>query len=145
MLISEKIADLYDDIPMNGGLTYSSHGLGCVAAIANLEVYEEQHLIENSEKQGNKLKEGFEKLVEKHSSLKEVRGIGLFQAVQMIDKLSDKENTEKMFAIALEKGYRALGRDGYIIVAPALVINDEEVEMILNDFDEIFTEMDKLA
>lgn len=145
VLISEKIADLYDDIPMNGGLTYSSHGLGCVAAIANLEVYEEQHLIENSEKQGNKLKEGFEKLVEKHSSLKEVRGIGLFQAVQMIDKLSDKENTENMFAIALEKGYRALGRDGYIIVAPALVINDEEVEMILNDFDEIFTEMDKLA
>lgn len=50
-----------------------------------------------------------------------------------------------MFAIALEKGYRELGRDGYIIVAPALVINDEEVEMILNDFDEIFTEMDKLA
>lgn len=145
VLIRKEIAEKYDEIPMNGGLTYSSHPLGCIAAIANLEIYEEQHLVENAAVQGEKLKAGFEKLIEKHSCLFEVRGTGLFLALQMVDELSDAKTTAKMFEAFEKKGYRALGRDGYIIVAPALVINDEEVEMILKDFDEVYTEFDKLV
>lgn len=143
VLIREEIAEKYDDIPMNGGLTYSSHPLGCAAAIATLEVYEEQKLVENSAKMGAKLKAGLEELVAKHPCLSEVRGIGLFLAVQMVDSLCTGEYTKKMFGLAKQKHYTSLGRDGYIIMAPALVINEEEVEMILKDFDEIYTEMDK--
>lgn len=144
VLIRDEIAKKYDDIPMNGGLTYSSHPLGCAAAIASLEVYEEQKLVENSAERGVKLKAGLEKLVEKHPSLKEVRGIGLFLAVQMVDELCTSEATMKMFGLAKEKHYTSLGRDGYIIMAPALVITDEEVDMILKDFDDIYTVMDEM-
>lgn len=144
VLISKKIVDKFDEIPLNGGLTYNSHSLGCAAAIASLEVYEEQKLIENSAAMGEILKKGLNELKEKHPCISEVRGVGLFQAVEMVESMCDVKTGAVLLAKAKEKGYTTLGRDGFIIFAPALVVTEEEINMIIRDFDEIFGEMDQM-
>jgi len=48
----QHIARHFDDKVFYGGLTYNSHPMGCAAALATIQVYEEDHLIENSRKMG---------------------------------------------------------------------------------------------
>ena len=144
VLINEKIVDAFDTIPLNGGLTYNSHAISCAAAIATIEVYEEQNLLENSAKMGAKLKAGLEKLAEKHPCIDEVRGVGLFIGVELIDSLCTPEIGNKFLAAAKDRGYTTLGREGFMLFGPALTISEEEVDMILKDFDGVFEDMDKL-
>jgi 4-aminobutyrate aminotransferase-like enzyme len=119
--------------------------LGCAAIIATLEVYEEQKLLENSECMGLRLREGLLGLKQKHPCIAETRGMGLFQAVELIDKLCELEPATKYMQLAVEKGYLTLGREGFLIFAPALVITPEEIDMIVADFDDIYAQLDELV
>jgi taurine--2-oxoglutarate transaminase len=144
VLISSRISDKFDEIPLNGGLTYNAHSVGCAAVIATLEVYEEQKLVENSAAMGKRLKDGLLDLQKKHPSIGEVRGEGLFLAVELADALCTPEIALQYEKAAIDKGYLSLCRAGNLLFTPSLVITAEEVDMILKDFDEVYAEFDKL-
>jgi len=79
-----KIADHFKDKVLWGGLTYNSHPLGCAAAVATLDVYEQDNLIERAKTMGAVMKRMHEDLKAKHPSVGDVRSIGLFGIVELV-------------------------------------------------------------
>jgi taurine--2-oxoglutarate transaminase len=78
------IADFFQENVFYGGLTYNSHPLGCAAALATIQVYEEDGLIERARRTGAVMKELLVDLQRRHPSVGAVRSIGLFGIVELI-------------------------------------------------------------
>jgi taurine--2-oxoglutarate transaminase len=77
-----------------GGLTYSGHPLACAAAVAAIEVMENEHIIENAKRIGDDvLRPGLEELAAKHKVIGQVRGRGVFFALELV---SDRETKEPL-------------------------------------------------
>jgi taurine--2-oxoglutarate transaminase len=89
--IREKIAANFEDKVFYGGLTYNSHPLSCAAAIATLEVYKEDKLIERARKMGKVLERELQRLKQKHVSVGDVRSIGLFGIVELVRNRETRE------------------------------------------------------
>jgi taurine--2-oxoglutarate transaminase len=84
VIVSEPIAKFFDDKYLYAGLTYNGHALACAAAVATIEVYEEDNLIENAVTVGRHLGEALEGIKERHPSVGDVRYIGLFSAIELV-------------------------------------------------------------
>ncbi|MGS3493609.1 aminotransferase class III-fold pyridoxal phosphate-dependent enzyme [Klebsiella pneumoniae] len=87
VLISEPIARYFDDHFFAGGLTYSGHPLAMAAIVATIDAMKEEKVVENAASIGNEvLRPGLEALAEKHAIIGEVRGRGLFQALELVSE-----------------------------------------------------------
>ncbi|MCX6038655.1 MAG: aminotransferase class III-fold pyridoxal phosphate-dependent enzyme [Chloroflexi bacterium] len=91
VIVSEPIAKFFDDKYLYAGLTYNGHALACAAALATIAVYEEDHLIENAVTVGKHLGEALEGIKARHSSVGDVRYIGLFSAIELVANRETKE------------------------------------------------------
>jgi taurine--2-oxoglutarate transaminase len=78
------VADKFQDKVFYGGLTYNSHPLACAAALATLQVYEDDKLIENARTMGALMKTLHADLARKHPSVGVARSIGLFGLVELV-------------------------------------------------------------
>ena len=78
------IAEHFRDKTFSSGLTYSSHPLGCAAALATIAVYEEDGLIERARERGVLMKELLTGLAARHRSVGAVRSIGLFGCIELV-------------------------------------------------------------
>src|SRR6266513_345959 len=76
------IADQFKDKVFYGGLTYNSHPLACAAALASIQVYEDDKLIENARRMGKVMKDLLADLEHGHPCVGAVRSIGLFGIVE---------------------------------------------------------------
>ena len=90
-IVTDTIAAQFDDKPLYAGLTYNAHSVGCAAAVACINVYKEDHLIENAKAMGVILAEELNKLKEKHPSVGDVRAIGLFSLVELVKNRETRE------------------------------------------------------
>ena len=85
VIISPAIAQTFATRPYPGGLTYSGHPLACASAVASMRIFEEEGIIEHARSLGaDVLAPGLEKLRDKHPSVGEVRGLGVFWAVELV-------------------------------------------------------------
>ncbi|WP_436737630.1 aspartate aminotransferase family protein [Streptomyces sp. BBFR102] len=92
--ISGKIAETFAKRPYPGGLTYSGHPLACAAAVATLKVMAEEGVVENAARLGAEVVEPeLRRLAERHPSVGEVRGVGMFWA---LDLVKDRETHEPL-------------------------------------------------
>src|SRR5512138_378771 len=91
VIVTEEIAKFFDDKYLYAGLTYSGHALACAAGVATIQVYEEDHLLENAVTVGKHLGDRLEALKEKHISVGDVRYIGLFSALELVRDRTTKE------------------------------------------------------
>ncbi|MGH2516237.1 MAG: aminotransferase class III-fold pyridoxal phosphate-dependent enzyme [Ktedonobacterales bacterium] len=90
-IVSDTIAARFEDQPLYAGLTYNSHPVGCAAAVACINVYKEDHLIENAKKLGEVLAVELNRLKERHPSVGDVRAIGLFSLVELVKNRETRE------------------------------------------------------
>src|SRR5213593_3807637 len=91
MTISEKIADWVRDRYFAGGLTYSGHPLACAAAVASIEAFREEGIVENAAAMGEVLADQLPKLAERHTSIGDVRGLGLFWGLELVRDRATRE------------------------------------------------------
>ncbi len=92
--ISDTIASTFDTRPYPGGLTYSGHPLACAAAVATIQVMAEERVVEHAAHIGETvLGPGLRELAERHPSVGEVRGTGVFWA---LDLVRDRETREPL-------------------------------------------------
>ena len=135
-----------------GGLTYSGHILACASAIASIEAFQEEGIVENSAAMGEVLAEELPRLQERHPSIGEVRGKGLFWGIELV---KDRETREplvpfnasgeafapmaKIAKAALQNGLYLMTHWNVIIVAPPLTITREELDEGLEKLDEALT------
>jgi len=83
-IVTDEIAQRFEDHPLYAGLTYNSHPVGCAAALACINVYKEDGLIENARRLGGVLAGELNNLKERHPSVGDVRSIGLFSLVELV-------------------------------------------------------------
>jgi taurine--2-oxoglutarate transaminase len=82
--MNHKIAKHFDTTFYYGGLTYSSHAVSCAAALANISVYEEDGLLENSRRLGEVMRGHHQALAAKHPSVGATRNLGLFGIIDLV-------------------------------------------------------------
>ncbi|SFH71959.1 4-aminobutyrate aminotransferase / (S)-3-amino-2-methylpropionate transaminase [Collimonas sp. OK307] len=82
------------DAPAPGGLggTYAGNPVACAAALAVLDVIEEEHLLERSIAIGEQLANGFGALQRKYAVIGEVRGLGAMRAIEFVKNADSKEH-----------------------------------------------------
>ncbi len=101
--ISGAIAETFARQAFPGGLTYSGHPLACASAVATINTMAEEGIVENAKHIGeNVLGPGLRELAERHPSIGEVRGLGVFWA---LDLVKDRETREPLVP------YNAAGAD----------------------------------
>ncbi|MEU3600533.1 aspartate aminotransferase family protein [Streptomyces sp. NPDC006798] len=92
--ISPEIAATFDQRPYPGGLTYSGHPLACAAAVATIKVMAEEDVVNRAAATGDRIiGPGLRELAERHPSVGEVRGMGVFWA---LDLVKDRETREPL-------------------------------------------------
>ncbi|MEU5899055.1 MULTISPECIES: aspartate aminotransferase family protein [Streptomyces] len=90
--ISRKIAETFAERPYPGGLTYSGHPLACAAAVATINVMAEEGVVEHAANLGACVIEpGLRELAERHPSVGEVRGVGMFWALELVRNRETRE------------------------------------------------------
>ncbi len=92
VVINEAIAATFNDRVYPGGLTYSGHPLACAAAVATIEAFEQESIVENAKRIGDEvLRPGLLELAAKHRVIGEVRGLGVFFALELVSDRATKE------------------------------------------------------
>jgi taurine--2-oxoglutarate transaminase len=101
--ISEEIAATFATRPYPGGLTYSGHPLACASAVATIKAMREEGIVENAARIGEQvIGPALREIAERHPSVGEVRGLGVFWA---LDLVKSKETREPLVP------YNAAGAD----------------------------------
>ncbi|MFM8961134.1 MAG: aspartate aminotransferase family protein [Actinomycetota bacterium] len=85
VVISTPISESFNDRVFPGGLTYSGHPLACAAAVATIDVMKEERIVEQAAEIGEKvIGPGLGELAKKHKVIGEVRGLGVFWALDLV-------------------------------------------------------------
>ncbi len=153
VIVSQAIADFFEDHMLWGGLTYSGHPVSCAAAVANLAVYEEEHLFENTVKQGQYLGERLEAMRKKYACVGDVRYIGLFSVIELVKDKATKEplapfngtsaEMQKLASHLKAKHIYAFSRFNMVWICPPLVINRDELKYGLDVIEEALALVDE--
>ena len=150
MVVSEKIADWVEDKYFAGGLTYSGHILACASAVASIDAFREEGIVENAAALGGVLAEELPRLAAGHPSIGDVRGKGLFWGLELV---RDRETREplvpfnatgeaaapvmRLAKAAMERGLYLFVHWNVIMIAPPLTITREELDEGLAVLDEV--------
>jgi taurine--2-oxoglutarate transaminase len=158
MIVRQPIAKWVRDKYFAGGLTYSGHPLACASAIASIEAFKEEGIVENAAEMGGVFAEDLESLREKHPSIGEVRGLGCFWGIELVKDRDTREPfvpfnaTGEAFApmarvwkAALERGLYLMTHWNVIMVCPPLTITREEIEEGIEILDEALAIADEYA
>ncbi|MFD8101163.1 aspartate aminotransferase family protein [Nocardia fluminea] len=90
--INAAIAATFAHRPYPGGLTYSGHPLATAAAVATITAMAEERIVENAADIGAKIiGPGLRELAQRHPSIGEVRGLGVFWAVELVRNRATRE------------------------------------------------------
>ncbi len=115
------------------GSTFGGNPAGCAAALATLNVIEEEGLLERAQEIGAVLKDRLQKLQSKHKQIGDVRGLGAMIGIEFIkdaSKTPDEETVKKIVEVARESGLILLSTGTYsnvIRLLPPINMSDAEL------------------
>ena len=92
VIVSEPVLTTFAQRPFPGGLTYSGHPLACAAAVASMTAMTEDGIVENAARIGQDvLGPGLAELAERHPMIGEVRGLGVFWALDLVSDRATRQ------------------------------------------------------
>ncbi len=133
VIISNPIAHFFDERVFPGGLTYSGHPMAMAAIVATLDAMETEGIVSNAKTVGTEhIAPALAKLAEAHDVIGEVRGLGVFHAIELV---ADREAREplpdavmaKIKGGLLERGLLPFIANNRIHVVPPCVITPDEI------------------
>ena len=158
MIVRKPIAEWVRDKYFAGGLTYSGHPLACASAIASIEAFKEEGIVENAAEMGGFFAEQLGGLQQKHPSIGDVRGLGCFWGVELVKSRGTREPlvpfnaTGEAFApmarvakAALDGGLYLMTHWNVIMVCPPLTITRDEIEEGIALLDDALAIADEYA
>jgi taurine--2-oxoglutarate transaminase len=151
MIVNERLSDWVADKFFAGGLTYSGHPLACAAGVASIEAFREEGIVENAAAMGDVLRdELLPPLEQRHPSIGEIRGLGLFWMVELVRdretremlvpynaKGDDAAPVARLTKAAMDKGLYLFVHWNKVMIAPPLTITREELEEGIATLDEV--------
>jgi taurine--2-oxoglutarate transaminase len=156
---TRKIADYFEDHYFSHGHTYEAHPLTLAPAIAAINEYKRLNLMERANKMGAVLGKKLNDLKSRHKSIGEVRGLGLFWAVELVKNQRTKEpfNTykdkvtnvplvvDKIAGEMMKNGVFQQAWVSHFIMAPPLIITEQEIDEGVTALDQALHIADELV
>jgi len=150
VVISEAIHNAFEDRAFPGGLTYSGHPLACAAGVATFDIFERDGIIERVRDLGARVVEPrLRELFEKHPSVGEYRGKGLFWALELVTDRATREPLipfnasgeaaapfNAVVAECKKLGLWPFAAGNRLQIAPPLIISEDDLIRGLDIIDE---------
>ena len=127
--------------PGTHGGTYGGNVVSCAAALATLDVIEEEGLVENARVRGEQFLTGLRRIAAPHRSVGDVRGLGLMLAIELVKpdegdgRVPDPDLVKRVIAEALSRRLIVLSAGTYanvVRIIPPLVTTADEVDLALS-------------
>lgn len=155
-IVDIPIARHFEDHVLWQGLTYSGHALACAAGIATIDAYRGEKVIENAASMGEILGRELHGLMRRHPSVGDVRGKGLMWGIELVKDRGTKEMLERWngpsqrLATALRNALMkqdvyVLCRWNLMLIAPPLIITEDELRIGIRALDEALAIADRYA
>lgn len=153
VVISGDIAATFDERVFPGGLTYSGHPVATASIVASIDAMKEEGIVDNAKAIGeNVLGPGLRALAEKHPVIGEVRGLGVFWALDLVTNRETREplapyggTSDAMNALVAackSRGLMPFANFNRMHVVPPCTITEDEARAGLAILDEAFSEID---
>ncbi|MDC0715097.1 aspartate aminotransferase family protein [Stigmatella sp. ncwal1] len=157
VIISDRIAETFAHRVYPGGLTYSGHPLACAAAVACIHIYKEERILEHARHLGEDvIGPALEAIQHRHPSVGEVRGVGVFWAIELVrnrktrDPLvpynasgPDNAPMAELASACKARGVWPFTHFNRMHVVPPLTISDDEAREGLAIIDEVLSLADR--
>ena len=152
VVVSAGIAALLEHEMLYTGLTYCGHPLSCAAGVAALQAYEDEKLIERSRVLGGQMFAALRRMQSRHPAIGDVRGgHGLFAVIELVSDRTSRTPLapwpqmapplKALLHEALEQGVSFAARGNLILLAPPLVIAEDELADALDLLDRLIGAM----
>ena len=134
MIISDSIANAFADEVFPGGLTYSGHPLAMASIVATLDAMTDEKIVENAAAIGaDVLGPGLRELGAKHPMIGDVRGVGVFWALDLVTDAATRAPVPASVVGDVKNGLMAAGllpfiADNRIHVVPPCNVSADDVE-----------------
>jgi len=152
VIVSAEIARKLEHQFLGTGLTYCGHPLCCAAGLAAVEAYEAEGLIERARVLGAHLHRSLQAMQARHECIGEVRGHGLYAVVELVADRGTRAPLapwpqlapalQALLQQALARGVSFAARGNLLLLAPPLVIAQEELGQALALLDELLLAID---
>ena len=147
---TRKVADYFEEHYFAHGHTYEAHPITLFPVIAAINEYRRLDLMNHTKKMGQYMQTKLNEIKEKHRSVGDVRGIGLFWAVELVknrrtkkpfntraDKIAGAPLTvDKVAADCMSRGVYLMGWISHLLIAPPLIISEEQIDEGIAALDE---------
>lgn len=149
VIISDAVAATFDERVFPGGLTYSGHPLAAASIVATLDAMESEGIVENAARIGRDvLGPALHGLAERHPVIGEVRGTGVFWALELVADRATREPVPAALigrakSELLARGLLPFAADNRIHVVPPCIVSDDDVAEAVGIYDEVLTLLDK--
>jgi len=156
MVVRRHVADWVRDKFFAGGLTYSGHPLACASAVASIEAFQEEGIVENAAAMGELFRDGLAQLQAKHPSIGDVRGLGCFWGLELVKSRATREPLvpfnaggeaaapmARLGKAALERGLYLMTHWNVIMICPPLTITREELDEGIAILDDVLSIADE--
>ena len=141
VVISAEIAAAFDTRVFPGGLTYSGHPLAMASIVASIQAMEDDGVVEHAAVIGQqKLGPGLAELASNHPVIGEVRGTGVFWAIELVEDRSTRSgladaDMARIKSNLLNRGLLPFIAGNRIHVVPPCTVSADEVEEALEIYD----------
>src|SRR5512132_355914 len=156
MIARGEIIDQVRGTFFPGGLTYAGHPLACASAIASIEAFQEEGVVENAATVGGYLGERLGDLADRHPSIGDVRGLGCFWGVELVKNRETREMlvpynasgdaaapVARLAKAALEQGLYLMTHWNVVMVVPPLTVTRDEVDAGVGILDDVLAIADE--
>lgn len=149
VIVSKEIADAFigdEGKKLLHGITFGGHPVAAAAALANLAIIERENLVEQAAQKGEYLRAELHKALDRHPSVGDIRGAGLFVGIELVKDKATREEMEGGATMGwlsdqlLQRGLicRCDDRlDPVIQLSPPLVIKKEEIDQVVGVIEEV--------
>ena len=147
VIMSPEIATFFDATVFPGGLTYSGHPLAMASIIASIDAMEEEGIVDNAKRIGEKhLGPGLHELAKKHPIIGDVRGMGVFWALDLVGDPHTKsplaaDHMARLKGLLIDHGLLGFIAENRLHVVPPCVVTPEQVAEGLGILDRVFSEL----
>jgi taurine--2-oxoglutarate transaminase len=159
VVISRRIADTFAERAYQGGLTYSGHPLACASAVASINIFKEEGLIEHARHLGADIVgPALHDIAARHPSVGEVRGLGVFWAIELVRDRATREPLvpfnasgpaaapmNEVAAACKQRGLWPFTHFNRVHVVPPITISDDDMNAGLAIIDEALSVADGYA
>ncbi len=145
LVVREEYSEVLDKI--SGSSSYGGNPMACAAALASIEVIEEENILENVKEVGAKMMQRMEKMKTAHPIIGDVKGKGLLLGIELVKDKITKEPFDDAGRLVYQKAFRkglAWIPAGHILrMSPPLIIDEHYAMLGLDIIEEAISEVEK--